>query len=152
MKELPINYQCWVSKYISGHFATGKNMQWWLFQSSAQCPRCHKPQEDKYHIMTCPATAAQEWWEKLMKELELWLRDKNMDRDIHKQLMFYLRNWTSLNLTMLAPTTPHGSTKCNWKTAHLGWMAQLGMERTTRTNLETDAVQEIKPMLDFGTH
>ncbi len=27
MKELPINWQCWVSKYVSGHFATGKKMQ-----------------------------------------------------------------------------------------------------------------------------
>jgi len=31
MKELPINRRRWVSKYVSGHFATGKNMQRWKF-------------------------------------------------------------------------------------------------------------------------
>jgi len=31
MKELPINHQCWVSKYVSGHFTMGKNMQQWHF-------------------------------------------------------------------------------------------------------------------------
>jgi len=38
MKEIPINRRRWVSKYVSGHFATGKNMQRWKFRTSAQCP------------------------------------------------------------------------------------------------------------------
>jgi len=70
MMELPINCRCWVSKYISGHLAMGKNMQRWQFRSSAQCPRCSEQQEDKYHIMACPAPMARERWEKSLKALE----------------------------------------------------------------------------------
>jgi len=79
MKELPINRRCWVSKYVSGHFATGKNMQRWKFRSTAECPRCHDQQEDKHHLLSCPNTTACERWEKAMKELESWLRDENTE-------------------------------------------------------------------------
>ena len=31
MQEIPVNKHCWVAKYVSGHFATGKNMCRWKF-------------------------------------------------------------------------------------------------------------------------
>jgi len=106
MKELPINRRRWVSKYVSGHFATGKNMQRWKFRSTAECPRCHDQQEDKYHLLSCPDTAARERWEKSMKELESWLRDENTDRQIRNQLMGYLRNWNSQDAPETTPGNP----------------------------------------------
>jgi len=106
MKELPINRRRWVSKYVSGHFATGKNMQRWKFQSTAECPRCHDQQEDKHHLLTCPDTAARERWEKSMKDLDSWLRNENTDRQIRNHLMGYLKNWNSTNATATTPGNP----------------------------------------------
>jgi len=54
MQELLVNKLRWVAKYVSGHFATGKNMQRWKFRTSAQCPRCMTQVEDKEHILACP--------------------------------------------------------------------------------------------------
>ncbi len=31
MSEIPLHRRCWVSKFVSGHFSHGKNMQWWHF-------------------------------------------------------------------------------------------------------------------------
>jgi len=106
MKELLINRRRWVAKYVSGHFATGKNMQQWKFRSTAECPRCHDPREDKQHLLSCPDTAARERWEKAMKELESWLRDENTERQLRNQLMAYLRNRNSPNETATTPGTP----------------------------------------------
>jgi len=47
---------------------------------------------------------------------------------------------------------PNGSTRRNRKTAHLGRLAQPRMERATRPSMETAAIQEIKPTLDFRTY
>jgi len=90
MQEVPVNRQCWVAKYVLGHFATGKNMCRWKFQLSMQCPRCHTPHQDKQHILTCPAPIAQELWEKSLESLDLWLRTNSV---IQENLMQYLRSW-----------------------------------------------------------
>ncbi len=82
MQEVPVNWQCWVAKYVSGHFAMGKNMCRWKFQTIMQCPRCHAPQEDKQHILTCPALITQELWEKSLKALDLWLQDEATDTTV----------------------------------------------------------------------
>jgi len=70
MQELPIHHQCWVAKYVSGHFATGKNMKWWQFHSLAQCPCCVTQLEDKVHILTCPDTHMQDLWDKSLLEAD----------------------------------------------------------------------------------
>jgi len=79
MQEILVNRRRWVSKYVSGHFATGKNMCRWHFRSSTQCPRCGDPQEDKHHILICHVPEAQELWEKSLKAVKRWLKDKGMD-------------------------------------------------------------------------
>jgi len=47
MQELPINRHRWVTKYVSGHFTTGKNMCRWKFCTLMRCPRCDSPEEGK---------------------------------------------------------------------------------------------------------
>ncbi len=59
MNEVQINCRQWIAKYVSGHFATGKNMCQWKFRTSSKCPRCNATEEDKRHILTCPAPEAQ---------------------------------------------------------------------------------------------
>jgi len=79
MQEIPVNQHRWVAKYVSGHFATGKNMCRWQFQSSSQCLRCGDPQEDKHHILNCHAPEARELWEKSLKAIECWLKEEGID-------------------------------------------------------------------------
>jgi len=93
MQEIPVNKHRWVAKYVSGHFATGKNMCRWKFRMSMKCPWCDVPKEDKQHILTCPDPEARNLWEKLMKDLYLWLRDEGTDTYLREHLMNYLRSW-----------------------------------------------------------
>jgi len=106
MKEIPINRRRWVSKYVSGHFATGENMQRWKFRTSAQCPRCQETTEDKTHIMTCPDPNARETWKKSLRAIEMWLKDEQTDKTIREQLLVHLTNWNTTN----TPPTNHDST------------------------------------------
>jgi len=62
--------RCWVSKYMSGHFATGKSMH---------MPR-YKPMQEM---------------EKSLMQLEDWLKNEGMDINIRIQLMKALQTWNS---------------------------------------------------------
>jgi len=73
MREIPLPRRRWVSKFISGHFSHGKNMQRWKFRTTAQCPRCHESLEDKKHILKCPAPEAAELWSTSISHLKQWL-------------------------------------------------------------------------------
>ncbi len=82
MQEVPLHQQHWVSKYVSGHFATGKNMHKWKFRRVTQCPRFPKPVEDKWHILECPNPSAHKLWDKSLKQLEDWLKLEGTDISI----------------------------------------------------------------------
>jgi len=101
MHEILVNHRQWVSKFVSGHFATGKNMYWWKFRTSSLCPRCKATNEDKQHILTCPALEARSLWEKSLKAVDLWLQDEGTDTQLREHLMNYLRSWP------LPPTNSH---------------------------------------------
>jgi len=103
MNKIPINRRRWVAKYVAGHFATGKNMCRWKFRTSSLCPRCNANNEDKQHILTCPAPAARSLWEKHLKTIDLWLRDEGTDPQLREHLMSYLKSWP------LAPATSSAS-------------------------------------------
>jgi len=94
MREIPVNQRRWVAKYVSGHFATGKNMCRWQFRSSSQCPRCGDPQEDKNHILNCHAPEARKLWDKSLKALDWWLQDEGTDTSLREHLMDHLRSWS----------------------------------------------------------
>jgi len=67
---------------------------------SMKCPWCDAPEEDKQHILTCPAPEARNLWEKYMKDLDLWLRDEGTDTYLREHHMNYLKSWP------LPPSTP----------------------------------------------
>jgi len=105
-------------------------MQRWKFRSTAECPRCHDPREDKQHLLSCPDTAARERWEKAMKELESWLRDENTERQLRNQLMAYLQNWNSPNDTAMTPGTPmHAQEAIEKKHIWDGWLSKEWREQ-----------------------
>jgi len=93
MKELPIPRRCWVSKFMSGHFAHGKNMQRWNFHSQALCPRCPDPVEDKPHLLQCPNLEAQELWHQSLDKLKSWLKAQGTELTVAAQLLQGLQCW-----------------------------------------------------------
>jgi len=106
MREIPLNRQRWVSKYVSGHFATGKNMHKWKFRTATKCPRCPEPVEDKRHILECPNPTTRELWEKSIKQLDDWLKVEGTERLIRKQLLHGLRTWTTPEQLLHTPESP----------------------------------------------
>jgi len=127
ISELPLHCRCWVSKFVSGHFAHGKNMQLWHFWSLASCPRCNSPLKDKPHIIHCPAPAAADKWNSSLKALKQWLRDQNMSPVLSEALLSGLQSWYSDNP---APTASQHAThlvadqtKIGWANLVNGWLA-----------------------------
>jgi len=56
MKGLPLAQRQWVAKLATKFLPDGKNMQRWGFRSTAKCPQCECPLEDREHILKCPET------------------------------------------------------------------------------------------------
>jgi len=42
--------QKWVTKFATGEFSNGKNMQRWWFCMASNCPQCNQEVEDKLHM------------------------------------------------------------------------------------------------------
>jgi len=76
----------------------------WKFCTSSMCPRCNATDEDKQHILTCPAPEARSLWAKQMKAIDLWLRDEGTDPQLREHLMNYLKSWPLAPATL--PTSP----------------------------------------------
>ncbi len=93
MLEIPLHRRRWVSKFVSGHFAHGKNMQRWRFRSASNCPRCQHPLEDKPHIIRCPAEAAVNIWQSFLKNLRSWLREQRTSPTLTDTILQCLISW-----------------------------------------------------------
>jgi len=148
LQGLPIDCHRWVSKYMSGHFATGNNMQRWHFRSSMLCLHCMALQEDKQHILSCPTPAAQLLWEKSLKELEVWLKEEGTDPSLCEHLMEYLCTW---NLPTTDPSEPppvFSGTRCHQQTIPLGWLGKQEVAGSSRPNIDTILHPEIESLVD----
>jgi len=126
MQEVPVNRQHWVSKYVSGHFATGWNIHKWKFRTATQCPRCPKPVEDKCHILECPNPSAHELWGKSLKQPEDWLKSEGTERSIQEQLMHGLWTWTTPKHLLTTPESPLKGQE--WIRKHYMWDGSLSIE------------------------
>jgi len=93
MTLLPANKHQWVTKFVSSHFAHGKNMQQWKFFSSTQCPQCPEILETKLHVVRCRETEAQCLWMSTFTDLTKWLKTQNMAPQIMQQLLTALKHW-----------------------------------------------------------
>jgi len=61
----------------------------------SNCPHCNQEMEDKQHILQCMAVTAQQCWNKVLQDLEGWLRSVNMDPKLAEAIMAGLRGWYS---------------------------------------------------------
>jgi len=85
----------WVTKYVTGDYAHGKNMRRWQFQTVSNCPCCNQEMEDKQHILWCMALAAQHYWNKVLQDLVGWLCSANMEPKLVEAIMAGLCSWYS---------------------------------------------------------
>jgi len=93
IKGLPQAHRQWVAKVASKFLPDGKNMQRWGLRSTAQCPRCSQPVEDKEHIFTCKAESAQIQWNQSMEKLDQWMQSAKTHPQLRKDIMEGLQQW-----------------------------------------------------------
>jgi len=93
MNEIPLAWQQWVLKFVSGHFSHGKNMQCWHFWTLLQCPWCHDPLEDKLHIIMCLDPLAVTLWQNLLSQLQQWLQEQMTCHMLADDLISGLQRW-----------------------------------------------------------
>jgi len=68
-------------------------MQWWRFCSSANCPCCQCPLEDKQHIVQCPASIAAVKWQSFLTNLKSWLREQRTSPTLAEAILASLHAW-----------------------------------------------------------
>jgi len=68
------------------------NMQHWHFHSTAQCPCCPCPHEDK-KMPLCPSESAKRIWNKAMADLAKWLCNQGSDPLLSTDLVSLLNAW-----------------------------------------------------------
>jgi len=68
-------------------------MHRWKFHTTAQCPRCHDPLEDKSHILQCPALAAAALWITSISHLKQWLQEQMAHPTLVTDLISGLQQW-----------------------------------------------------------
>ena len=90
---LPLARRTWLSKHLTGFFATGKNMVRWGKSTDSSCPRCAIPLEDRAHIIQCPA--ATQLWTDHITSLETMLLELQTPFTVSRFLARRLKDWWS---------------------------------------------------------
>jgi len=72
-------------------------MQHWKFRTTAQCPQCHDPLEDKSHILKCLTLKAAALWLTSISHLEKWLREQSTNPVLVSDLINGLQQWYENN-------------------------------------------------------
>jgi len=93
MRGVPLAKRWWASKQMSGHFAHGKNMARWKQRSSAECPRCGNPTEDKAHITRCPSDTVNILWEEAITALTEWMKAEQTDPQLVQEMVAGHQAW-----------------------------------------------------------
>jgi len=124
MKEVPLSRHRWVSKTMSGHFVHGKNMVWWHYCTTSECPLCLSAVEDKEHIIRCPAPAAVTTWNTTLEALESWLTETGMDPLLTQTLIHNLQAWHSHSSppSLQASSPSLQQEQIGWHRALDGWL------------------------------
>ena len=99
---LPLARRTWLSKHLTGFFATGKNMVRWGKSTDASCPRCASPMEDRAHVIQCPG-AAQLWTDRIAS-LETTMLELQTPFTVARFLARRLNEWWSNQTLTPIPT------------------------------------------------
>jgi len=95
MMEVWWSRRKWVTKFTSGEFPHGINMQHWHFRISSKCPQCSQEQEDKQHILCCLSELAKKCWMEVLVKLKDWLKLAKTDPQLAEAIIDRLQGWYS---------------------------------------------------------
>jgi len=100
-------------------------MQQWKFRTTAQCPRCHNPLENKSHILKCPAPAASALWITSISHLKQWLREQMTHPALVTDLINGLQQWyeDDNRQRQPLPTWQQEQRDIGWESAFGGWLS-----------------------------
>jgi len=100
-------------------------MQRWKFHTTAQCPQCHNPLEDKSHILKCPAPAASALWITSISHLKQWLREQMTHPTLVTDLINGLQQWyeDDNRPRQPLPTWQQEQRDIGWESAFDGWLS-----------------------------
>ena len=118
-----------ITKFISENIASGKVMVQRKQRASSNCPRCHSPDEDNLHILTC--SSASTFRSTLVVQLQLWLHSQQTDPVITSFLIKGLQQWfvspTSQNQfnssDILHDSALHSQSRLGWYTFLCGYIS-----------------------------
>ena len=94
-KEVTLQTQLFVTKWLSGDTATGRVMCRRKQRNSSFCPRCGTDDEHLLHVLTCPSPVAVQLRTKLLSNLELWLKTRFTHPTITSFFIIGLQTWFS---------------------------------------------------------
>jgi len=101
-------------------------MVWWKSHSTAECPQCSHPAEDKYLTVQCPAQSADLVWTQSMAQLQDYFKQGNTDKQLVEAILIRLWSWYNGSPPADQDTTPIFEEQSNIRWDHLldGWMTR----------------------------
>jgi hypothetical protein len=126
MKAAPLTRRHWISKQATGFCGTGKMMQLWKQRSTAECPRCHAPEEDVEHVYRCPNEDATAIWAESIDALLEWMLDNGSCPELARAFCDGLNSWRN-DIPPLYddPRPSFGLLEALEEQSHSGWQAAL---------------------------
>lgn len=86
MTEASFKMKKFMAKWVTGQFGVGIVMEYRRARKSNCCPRCYENVEDPIHVIQCPDRRASEEWDRLIKELQEWMRKTDTEPNIRAGL------------------------------------------------------------------
>ena len=74
---LPMLFNLWKMKQVSGFCGVGKNMKCWGFWEDSCCLSCDELREDAKHILYCPHQDRITAWMEVVDGFEAWMEEVN---------------------------------------------------------------------------
>ena len=106
MTEASFKMKKFMSKWVTGQFGVGVVMEYRKSRKTNCCPRCHEEVEDPLHVICCPDNRASEEWDKLIENLQEWMRQTDTDPEIRYGLSQVLRTFREAEDKQMI--VPHG--------------------------------------------
>ena len=118
-QTLSFNRQIWLSKHVSGYFATGTNMLLWKKRDTAECPLCNHT-ETKDHIVLCQSTHATAQWLEGIDQFEHVLSKIKTPKETSAVISYMMKRYR--NNTSDIPHITNPTLKAAVLSQHsLGW-------------------------------
>ena len=92
-KEVTLQMQLFITKWLSGDTATGKMMCRRQSRNTSFCPRCGANDEHLLHVITCPCRKATQLRSTMMTNLQQWFDTRQTHPVISNFFILGLNKW-----------------------------------------------------------